>query len=89
MTFKTGDRIVSIEVKDCNQPTGRVIRGTVVQSYAYRSMNGRWFYPEVYRVRWDDGKIEQGILPGALHPESFADTLLYRLNTPREVWDPQ
>ena len=63
---RIGDRVQRlVDVCDSKSP---LRRGTIIERYSYQSdMFG--YYPELYRVRWDDGTVEKGFLPHGLHKE--------------------
>lgn len=64
--FVPGDRIV--RPVDVFHPERGVRHGTVIKRYGRRSVFG-WYDPELYRVRFDDGKVESGFFRHGLELE--------------------
>jgi len=71
--FAIGQRVIRpVDVYNKNSPLrhGKIIY--VYDSTYYNSDPdlSDWYYPELYDVRWDDGKIGRGYLRHGLNQES-------------------
>ncbi len=63
MKFHVGDRVERLE--DVYDQTSLLLHGEVIEVYSYTSQRFG-FYPEMYKVKWDNEKIEKGFLPHGL-----------------------
>jgi len=63
---RVGDRIQ--RRKDVYNVESPLRRGIAIARYSYQSEKFG-FYPEMYRVRWDDGTVEEGFLRHGLDKE--------------------
>lgn len=63
--FQVGDRVTRPE--DVFVQNSPLMKGTVTRTYTkhtyYPESEIDWFYPELYEVQWDNGKVGLGYLP--------------------------
>lgn len=65
--FHEGQRVQRLS--DIFDQNSRMLRGEVIKRYSdHVSRHGP--YPELYVVRWDDGREERGFLPHGLDAEA-------------------
>lgn len=69
ITFKIGERVKRIVW--FSEEKIELKKGVVINCYSETKKGG--YYPELYKVKWDNGVIEKGFLPHGLRKENYSN----------------